>query len=461
MLNHKFETLDQGFQFIGKLLATWCFAFLFIVVSSAANAQKISLIRDAEIEGLLKSYTGPIFKAAKLRRGSVDVHIINNRDFNAFVTDRNMFINTGAILGSQTPNEIIGVIAHETGHIIGAHQVRIRDQIEKAQILGVIGALIGAGAMASGNKGAETAGAAILSGTSNSIMRGILAYKRDEEAAADQSALKLLNQTKQSGAGILSTFKSFNEKLLFSGAKLNPYIQSHPLPKERIALLERNVRKSPFFKRKDPSPLQLRHDMARAKIAAYTQGFRGVQRLFKKQLTGQPARYGMAISQFLSGRIGEALKGIDALLKKQPKNAYLHEMKAEILLRAGKADNAIKPMQTAIKLDRYKSGLLQIQYGQILLSSRNPANARAAVKVLNKGLAVDPDAIGGYSYLARAYAKIGREDLALASTAEQRFRVGDFKNAKKFALRAQQKLKKNSPEWLRLQDIVLYKPKKK
>lgn len=425
-----------------------------------SNARGLSLIRDAEIEGLLKSYTLPIFKAAKLNRKAVDVYIVNNNSFNAFVTGSSMFIHTGALTRSATPNEIIGVIAHETGHIIGGHQVRMRDRIAKAQVLGAIGILLGAGAIVAGGRGSEEVGTAIIAGTPGALQRNLLSYKRDEEAAADRAAITLLKKSKQSGLGMLKTFQRFQSKMTFNGSRPDPFLQSHPLPRARISLLKTLVNRDPNLHKKDSPALQLRHDMARAKIAAYTQGFKAVQRLFKNNLNGAPARYGLAIAHFKSGRTTAALKGIEKLIKEQPKNAYLHEMKAEILHRAGKSKLGIPSMKRAIKLDRYKSGLLRITYGQLLLGTKGNTYVNEAITQLKKGLAKDPSTIIGYQFLAMAYGRTGQTGLALAATAEQKFILGRYKEAKKFALRAQAKVNTNSPQWLRLQDIVLYKQKK-
>lgn len=427
----------------------------------SVNAQGIALIRDAEIEGLVKSYTLPIFKAAKLNRKAVDVYIVNDNSFNAFVTGSRMFIHSGALTQSATPNEIIGVIAHEIGHIIGGHQVRMRDRIAKAQLLGAIGVLLGAGAIASGARGSEEIGTAIIAGTPGALQRSLLSYKRDEETAADRAAITLLKRSNQSGLGMLKTFQRFQRKLSFNGSRPDPFLQSHPLPRARISLLKTLVNRDPNLNKKDSPTLQLRHDMVRAKIAAYTQGFKAVQRLFKNNLNGAPARYGLAIAHFKAGRTAKALKGIDRLIKEQPKNAYLHEMKAEILHRAGKSKLGIPSMKRAIKLDPYNSGLLRIIYGQLLLGTGGHTYVKEAISQIKRGLAKDPSTLSGYQFLAMAYGRTGQTGLALAATAEQRFLLRRFKEAKKFALRAQQKLKKGTPQWLRLQDIVLYKNKKK
>src|SRR4029078_7063739 len=92
---------------------------------AGARAQGLPLIRDGEIEALLQDYSKPLFAAAGFGAGRVTVRIVRNDAFNAFVVDgANVFINTGTLLQAKTPNEVIGVIAHESGHIAGGHMAR-------------------------------------------------------------------------------------------------------------------------------------------------------------------------------------------------------------------------------------------------------------------------------------------------------------------------------------------------
>lgn len=439
-------------------------ALLFSISFDIAAAQKkgrsLPLIRDAEIEGLLKDYTSSIFKAAGLPRNSVDVFIINRREFNAFVTGTRMFFFAGALTIAKTPNEIIGVIAHETGHLVGHHSVRMHEQLEKAKIMSVLGALLGAGAMIAGGDGGSAAGGAILLGSHQAIRRGLLSYQRSEEMAADNTAIKLLNKSGQSSLGMIETFKGFARNELFSNNSQNAYARSHPLPRERIALLQRLVKKSKFRNKKDSRSLQLRHDMMRAKIAAYTGGARAVRSLFAKNLNGAPARYGDAITTYLTGSPKRALPKINALIKQQPKNAYLYELRGEMQLRSGRASASIKSFKQAIKLDKYKSGLLRIQLGHAYLETNNPKLLVAAIKELKAGISRDRNSANGYGHLARAYARQGKTILAIAASAEEKYMQGNLKQAKIFAHRAQPKLKRGTPQWLRLQDILDYKPVK-
>ncbi|MCP4185008.1 MAG: M48 family metallopeptidase [Hyphomicrobiales bacterium] len=419
------------------------------------------LVRDAEIEGLMKDYTAPIFSAAGLGRKSIKIYLVNKPEFNAFVTGRLMFINLGAIQTALVPNEIIGVIAHETGHIVGGHLHRLRARVENARILATIGMLAGLGAAVAGGDAGDAASGALLYGSRDALLRSVLSYQREEERAADRTAFTLLQKTRQSSKGLLTTFKRFSRSLNLS-SNTDPYKVSHPLPRERIAFMTEMAQASPYYSTLDSKKLQFRHEMARAKIAAYSNGAGAVRRLFSKNLNSPAARYGDAIATFLAGSYQAAIPKINRLIKQFPKFAFFHEMKGEILLRSGRAKAAIKPFQLAYKYDRHKSGIIKVELAHAMLETGDRSYINKAIKELKAGISRDPNTGNGYQLLARAYGMKGQNNLALAAAAEHDFNIGRYKQAKQYARRAQKKLKRGSPQWLRLGDILKYKvPKKK
>src|SRR5438105_5311612 len=172
-------------------------------VPTAATAQGgIPLIRDAEAEQLLRDYTRPILRAAGLEKQNIQMVIINEVSFNAFVADgRRIFVNTGAIMQSETPNQIIGVLAHETGHLAGGHLAKIREQLANAQTQLIIAMLLGAGALVAGAKtggagnGLTQAGAAAVQAPQEMIRRNLLSYQRQQEENADRAGVKYLTTT--------------------------------------------------------------------------------------------------------------------------------------------------------------------------------------------------------------------------------------------------------------------------
>src|SRR5215471_17649156 len=233
------------------------------------------VLRDTETEQLLREYTRPILRAAGLEKQNIQMVIINDPSFNAFVADgRRIFVNYGAFLKSDTPNQLIGVLAHETGHLAGGHLAKLREQLAQAQTQMIIAMLLGAGAMVAGarsnsNSGLANAGAAAIAGPQEMIRRSLLSYQRQQEENADRAGVKFLTATGQSAKGMYETFKRFTDESLFAARGADPYLQSHPMPADRVASLEQLAHASPYWDKKDDPALQARHDMMRAKISAF------------------------------------------------------------------------------------------------------------------------------------------------------------------------------------------------
>jgi predicted Zn-dependent protease len=423
-----------------------------------AQQPRLPVVRDAEIEALVRDYARPILGAAGLQKAGVDIVLVNDPSFNAFVLGRRMFINTGALVTADTPGEIIGVLAHEAGHLAGRHQEKLRQQLERAQTMAVVATLLGMGAAVggalSGNGGLAQSGTGIAAGGSEIARRSLLGYQRTEEITADRSALTYLERTGQSAAGMLKTFQRFQSALSLSGARIDPYQISHPMPRERIANLETLARQSPHFGKKDPASLQLRHDLMRAKIAAYTEGPAATARLFRSDPTGLPARYADAMNTHLRGSPANALAKVDALIREQPKNAYFHELRGEVLVRANRPAEAAKAYGQAIALDTSKSPLLQVLRGQALIAAGDEGSMRQAVKDIRAALDRDRDNASAYRSLAQAYGRLGDVAEAELASAEAAYYSGQVQEARVFATRAQQKFKTGAPGWVRAQDII-------
>ncbi|WP_279479542.1 M48 family metalloprotease [Aureimonas sp. SK2] len=439
------------------------------IAMPAAEAQtarrSLPVVRDAEIESLIRDYSTPILKAAGLSPSRVEIVLVNDLAFNAFVAGRRIFINTGTILDSETPNETIGVLAHEVGHLAGGHQERLREQIERAKTIAVVASLLGAGVAVAGAAGGSSGAAAIGSGLMGSgggiAQRSLFAYQRTEETTADRSALTYLLKTQQSPKGLLDSFAGLMRKNMLSGVSSDRYVSSHPAPQDRIGFLQTAAKESPYFDKVDPPALQLRHDLARAKIAAYNGGAGQVRRAFGRNLTSLPARYGDAIATHLAGSPKAALTKIDALIAESPGTPWFHEVRGEILMAAGRSDEAAAAFSKAAKLDPSDSGILEAAVGQALVTGGKPERMKDAISQIRKGLERDPGNSTAYQFLAMAYGKTGDVGAAELATAEGYWEAGNFRQAKIFAARAQQKFRPNSPQWRQAQDIITTKVNRK
>ncbi len=436
-------------------------------IPTLAQAQGLSLIRDSEVEALLNDYAKPIFRAAGLGAGRITMRIVKNDAFNAFVLDgRNVFVHTGTLMAAKSPNEVIGVLAHETGHIAGGHMASLRARIAKDQTRALLTQIIGIGAMVAGGvaggdggRDAMAGGQAVLQGGNEVIMRGLLSERRSQESAADQAGLQYLNATKQSGQGMLTTFERFQQQEYVSDQFKDPFVRSHPVATDRLARLRDLVNTSPFINSADTPDLQLRHDLMRAKLSGYLERPGIVFNRYPTTDKSLPARYARAIARFFQGGVGAlqaATAEVDALIKDQPNNGYFWEVKGDLQMRSGKMKDAIPNMRQALKLAP-DSPLIRVQLAIALQQANDPAAITESVELLRKSLIEDQNS-QAYRILANAYYKQGKGPEADAMTAQAYFLEGNLKQSQIFAKRAQLKLRQGSPEWIKNDDIINYRP---
>ena len=428
-----------------------------------AHAQRATgVIRDAEIEQLLKDYTQPLLRTAGLAQQNIRVVIIGDRSFNAFVADgRRIFVNAGALMDSERPNQIIGVLAHETAHIAGGHLARLREQLAAASTQSIIAMLLGLGAMVaagrSGSSGLGQAGAAAIAGPQQAIQNLLMGYLRAQEDQADRAAVKFLTATGQSAKGMHETFKRLADQLLYHTQHLSPYMQSHPLPSDRVAALEGMAKASPYWEHKDAPALQARHEVMRAKLYGFMERPDAVARRYPAADTSLAARYARAISAYRFADPRGAISQIDALIQTQAQNPYFHELKGQALLEAGKPAEAIAPLRQAIALAP-SPALIQIMLGQALIATHDRARIDEAISILQVALTREPESPDAYGHLAMAYGQkndLARADLASAQAA---FMRGDLRTAREIATRAKTRFPVGSPGWVKSDDIATYKP---
>ena len=422
-----------------------------------------AIIRDAEIEGLLRIYSAPIFHAAGINTKAARVVVIGEPTINAFVADgQRIFINSGLITRSPDPNTVIGVLAHESGHIAGGHLAKLNSALKEASTEAIIGTLLGVaaavGGAAAGNSDAARAGTGVIIGSQGAAQRGLLVYQRAMEATADESAMRYLAATHSSAKGMLDLFRVLANESLASTAGADPYAYSHPFPFDRMRALQATAETSPYYNSVDDPALILRHKLAQAKLT----GFLEPQQVFVKYPSSDnsmPSRYARAIAYFRRGDLNAAMPLIDSLIHDMSNYPYFWELKAQAYLENGHPREALPAIVKAREL-LPNNALLQILHAQILLSAESPALADQAITLLKLARQQEPDAAEIYKFLGQAYGL--KNDIAHAelATAEFALATGDTKLAGEQAAHAKKYLKQSSPEWYRASDIENFATKK-
>lgn len=434
-----------------KLLAlTLIFSLFFSPVIS--NAEGFSLIRDAEIETCIRQMAEPIFTVAGLEPNNVQIHIIADQNLNAFVAEgMNIFVNTGIITFSTDPMVLMGVIAHETGHIAGGHLIRSAEQMKSIMTGSVLGMLIGLAAGVAGHSGGATG--AILSGTQQMSERNYLQYSRVKEASADNAGLKFLYKLKLSPEGMAKLLEYFNsqENLFFD--KMNPYLMTHPLSKERISNVEAALYSSPYASAPAPLNLQKCFPRSAAKLKAFMQEPSETLRDYPLTDKSFPAHYARAIAYYKIPELDKSFGELDQLIKETPNDPYLYELKGQILFENGKIKESIAPYQKAANLAP-GSVLITLGLATSEVAMNEPELNKAAVKQLEPMTRIEPENAMLWRQLATAYGQLNKIPESMLALAEEAMLLGKMDDAARSAQNAKKGLTPGSPAYVRAGDII-------
>ncbi len=434
-----------------------CLVVLAVLLTpSAGQTQSISLIRDAETERMLRRWTDPILAAAGLQPSSVRLYLINDPAINAFVTvGRRMFIHTGLILAADTPNQIIGVIAHETGHIAGAHVARFDDAAAAATTPALVTMALGILAVAAG---APDAGLALLLGGQHVAQRRFLSFSRIQEASADQAAVTYLDSLGTSSQGLIEFFGKFRDQELLVPGRRDPFVRTHPLSSDRIAALRSRVGESPHTQVRDSAEDIRQLSLVKAKIRGFLDRPDVTFRRYPASDTSQEARYARTVAHFQQGSVQQALDEVNPLIEADPNNPYFRELKGQALFESGRPADAIAPYEKAVDL-LPTEGLFKLLLGQALLATDETGTdkevAARALVYLKEAARQDGQNSFVWHQLAIAYSRLENEVMANLATAERFYIAGNARQAVQFAARARARLAPGSPEWNRANDILI------
>lgn len=422
------------------------------MVATPGQAREFEFIRDAEVENTIRAYATPVFQAAGLDPQNVRVYLIKDGSLNAFVAGgQNMFINTGLLVRAENPNQVMGVIAHETGHIVGGHLSRTQDAMKNATAQSILAMVLG-GAVAVGAGRGDVGAAAVMAGQ-NVGLRSFLAYSQTQESSADQSACRTLEQAGISPKGLVDFMEILAGQDLLRADRQDPYLRSHPLSLDRVQALRQCYQESRYATAPTPPTLIEQHKRMQAKLLAFIENSARTFRRYKEDDPSLEARYARAIAYHRSARLDLALPEIDGLIKDYPKDPYFHELKGQILFENGRPAEALEPYRTANRL-LPNSPLLLVSLAHVELESQDPALIKPAVEHLRAATRLETDDPGSWRMLSVAYARDEQPGPSALALAEEAYLTRKRSEALFYATRAEKLLPRGSPQWLRAQDII-------
>lgn len=439
---------------ISRFLRFFLLAGLMLaVLPGAARAQ--SIIRDTEIENYISEWMKPVFDAAGMSPDQVKIVIVQDDQINAFVAGgSNIFLYTGLLMKTENPGEVVGVIAHELGHVTGGHLIRGRELMEQASYESILGMIIGAGAaIATGDGGAI---GAIGTGASSMAQRRFLTYSRTFESSADQAALKFMDQAQINPTGLETFMHKLEGQELMSSDRQSEYVQTHPLTSSRIESINARVEQSPYKDKAYPAEWNAQHKIMIAKLVGFIRPGQ-VAWTYDDRDNSIPSLTARAIGAYRTNEVARALKLADQLLAVQPDNPYDLELKGQMLMDFGRVKEAVPYYEKAVA-KAPQAGLIRLALGhaEIETAGNNAPALQKAIDNLKIALKTEPKSPRIHRLLATAYGRMGDETRARLHLAEEAVLQGKYDYAKEQANNALKGLKSGTPDWIRANDILSY-----
>ena len=430
----------------------------FVTLAAPVRADDRSvIIRDTEIEAVLKIWADPVIRASELNPETINFILVQSPEINAFVAGGpNIFLYTGLLEKTDNPEQVIGVIAHELGHIRGGHLVRTHGAMENASYESMLGTILGIGAaIATGNGGV---GAAVAAGSQSTALNKYLAFSRIQESSADQSALDSMEKAKISPGGMLAFMKKLESQELLPASQQSEYVRTHPLTRDRIEAMAAGFTRSVNKDIAAPAVWNEQHARIIAKLTAFITPEKVVWN-YPDGDKSIAADYARAIAAYRQNKVEDALARMDALLARENDNPYFLELKGQMLLDFGKVEKALPYYKKSIDTLSH-APLIRIAYAQALIESagQNVHRDRLddAITQLERAMRDEPRSSRTFRLLATAWGRKGNEPMAWLYLAEEALLKQDKEYAKRQATAALNGLEKGSRPWIRAQDILIY-----
>jgi predicted Zn-dependent protease len=444
-----------------RIFTLICLALLSLGATRAACAQqgqRLNIIRDAEIESTIRTFVTPIWRAAGLDPEGVSIVLVQNNSLNAFVAGgQRIFIYTGLLMRTQSPNQLIGVLAHESGHIAGGHLARAQEEMSKLSTLQILETILSAGAVAGGSLSGGSIGGPGPTGPGSTplpgSLRAYLHYTQTQEGSADQAAIRFLQLTHQSPKGALEFLHILQREERMSLNQQVPYLATHPLTSDRIAAFEEAAAQSPYANAPDPPAWVEMHKRMVAKLYGFIAPATALQR-YPEGDRSVPARYARAIALYRQGALGSALLTIDGLLKEHPNDPYFNELRGQMLYENGRAAEAVPSYRRATQLTG--ANIIKVDYARVLLATEKPENTREAVRMLELARQTENDSFELWRLTAEGYSRLNNPGMTSLARAEMAILRGNRAEAQAHAAAAEHQLPPHTPSWQRAQDIKAY-----
>ena len=360
-----------------------------------------SYVDDIELNAYVNRIGARVAKNASLRGTPISIHLVKNKELNAYaIPGGHITLHSALLLSAENESEFASVVGHEIAHISQLHLPRILAKANSASFPAAAAILA---AIAVGGK----AGAAGLTVATAALRSNQLAYTRDFEREADSVGIKLVANAGFDPNGMAGFFEKLG-RVESLGEKTPGFLRTHPLSWARIS--EAENRASTYPSKKYQSSLEFQ--LAKAKIRAlFSVGERGQALNWfkdKKKNASSPeekaaAIYGIALAQNKLRQTKQASATLKPLLTAYPNEVAFQVAQAQIDIAAGNPRLAVARYATLTQAHPKLNYLVNYQAEALLANN----DATQAKRVIRHQLRRHKDDLTLYLLLAKINGKLG------------------------------------------------------
>lgn len=371
----------------------------------ATIRQEFTLLDDPDIDQYIGRLGREILAVAGPQYFDYRFYVIKDRDFNAFAAPSGLvFINSGLIEAMDNENELVGVMAHEIGHVARRH---IADRIDKGSKIGIgTAALILAGIALGGGELSE----AVITGAMATGAAMNLKFSRENEEEADRQAFSWMVAMGRDPQNLLSMLAKMRRISILKIGKIPPYLLTHPGPEQRMDYVQ-DLLQSTGASRIDKAADNFRFARIRYRTMVSTRDTTTLLPILLKKVEGadadaEMARYGLALIYQQEGNFAKSRGYLRELLARYPDQPILKTDLGLVYIREGKPDEALKLFRAAHLADPGDAYTL-FQLARSLEDSGQTSEAIAHYQTM---LSLTPTFARLNFQLGRALSATGRAD---------------------------------------------------
>ena len=437
--------------------------FLIILIfasKQAYSSQKISIIRDAEIEFFLFKILQTTFDK-NIKSNTYYPRLVNNHEYNAFVTGSNkIYINTGLIKKSNSLSEIQGVLAHEIGHLVLNHHNSRSINNKNLSNYAKFASIAGIALSASGKLDVNSA-IGIIAGSEDLATKSSLQFSRIQEQHADKYALDIMLKKKISFDGLERLLMNLSNEEVLSKNSLSSYYRSHPFTKQRLEQLKRYKSKIKYIPNETQNVLinnnKISLEYIKNKIKSYDSDPEKILKN-KDNKNSFLFNYSRVIASYKIGKYNLAHEYLKTLKNKYKDYPYFFELSGDIHYKDGNFEKAISEYNKAINAINEKfspsNDLIKFSLVKSYIQTNNKKNLNESITILEQLLQNNPKWSYLWRLLAKSSNKINRKGISYIALAEEALIKKNFIKAKKYVDLANKQPSIPSSYKLRGADII-------